>query len=411
MGTRVTHAPSLEGQTRIAEALEQQNKIMAMIAGNTASQPQTFADIKRIVRSGLAKNFFNIGDQVVTAYAVENGATYQAPWDVKHIDDTGVYLGMHYALPDTMMFDAPEAIYYAESGLPAGTYNITIGDNHGTGWIAGNRIKFSLTQAVPVGGQIFIDCEQAINNNPADGRTVTTYGAIGAPEAIETSITSSGSTGTSLGTIYMSETNGGLNAICRCVNGYGRYSESSLRQWLNSDKPANSWWVPQNNWDRPPRATDLGSAGFLSRLPADFVAILDYTNIDIMLSASDEFDSNRDTVRDRIWLPSLQNCYIEPLLNDVEGPAWDYYKTLAQESGITGRFQRGETYEVLKNYRLTSAGNALSSVGVYLRTISRSTPSQTWYIGSSGKTGTNTAAYSIRCCPACKIKSAKEDSV
>lgn len=402
MGTRVTHAPSLEGQLRIVETLEQQNKILAMIVGNTASQPQTFADIQRIIRSGLAKNFFNIGDQVVTAYAVENGATYQAPWDVKHIDDTGVYLGMHYALPDTMMFDAPEAIYYAGSGLPAGTYNITIGDNHGTGWIAGNRIKFSLTQAVPVGGQIFIDCEQTINNNPADGRTVTTYGAIGALEAIETAITSSGSTGTSLGTIYLSETNGGLNAIGRCVNGYGRYSESSLRQWLNSDKPANSWWVPQNNWDRPPRATDLGSAGFLSRLPADFVAIIDAVNVDVALS---------ETVRDRIWLPSLQNCYIEPLSNDVEGPAWDYYKTLAQESGITGRFQRNEPYEILKHYRLTSTGNAPSSVGVYLRTIFRSIPSYTWYIGSPGKAGTNSAAYAIRCCPACKIKSAKEDVV
>ena len=37
MSTRVTHAPSLEGQTRIAVALEHQNQLLAAIANGSAS--------------------------------------------------------------------------------------------------------------------------------------------------------------------------------------------------------------------------------------------------------------------------------------------------------------------------------------------------------------------------------------
>lgn len=408
MVTKVTHAPTYEGQVRTVEALEKQNQILAMIAGKVSSQPQSYADIKRLIRAGVASSFLDVGDQITTDYAAADGKTYSAPWDVKHIDDTGVYFGMHYAIPEDVQFDAPEAIYYAADGLATGTYHISVGAAYGDGWKSGQNIQFTLTKAVPAGGQVFIDFGTNNANDPTSGRAVKTYGSIGAADAIESTTTSSGTGGTGLGTIGTGntpqKTNGNLNAISRAVYGNGRYSESAIRQWLNSDSAANAWWTPKNNWDRPPRATDLNRAGFLSRLPADFVKILDYNDIVVALNAVEGFSTDRETVRDRIFLPSIENMYIAPQLADAESPAWDYYKALAKEAGLPGKFQQWQTYPILRHFNLASASGNLSPVNVWLRSAYRSTASTAWCVYSSGNVNNGSAYYALRGCPACKIK-------
>lgn len=411
MSLKITHAPSLEGQLRTVEALEKQNQILAMIAGKVSEEPQSFADIKRLIRAGVAKSFLTVGDQITTAYSTDDGQTYQAPWDVKHIDDTGVYFGMHYAIPEDMQFDAPESIYYAADGLAAGTYHIAVGAAYGDGWKAGQNIQFTLAQAVPAGGQIFIDFATNKANDPTAGRAVKTYATIGAAEAIESATTSSGTGGTELGTIGVGDTpqktNGNLNAISRAVYGSGRYSESAIRQWLNSDAAANAWWTPKNNWDRPPRATDLRRAGFLTRLPADFVKILDYIDVVVALNTAEGFGTDRETVRDRISLPSIENMYITPRRADAEAPAWDYYKALAQEAGLPGKFQQWQTYPILRAFNLTSANGNLAPVLVWLRSAFSGTASGAWFVNSSGSVDTYYAAAVLRSCPACKIKTSE----
>lgn len=408
MATKVTHAPTYEGQVRTVEALEKQNQILAMIAGKVSSQPQSYADIKRLIRAGVASSFLSVGDQITTDYAAADGKTYSAPWDVKHIDDTGVYFGMHFAIPEDLQFDAPEAIYYAADGLAAGTYNIAVGADYGDGWKSGQSIQFTLAQAVPAGGQIFIDFATNSGGNPTAGRAVKTYATIGAADAIETTATSSGTGGTGLGTIgngnLPHKTNGNLNAISRTVYGNGRYSESAIRQWLNSDAAANAWWTPKNNWDRPPRAADLNRAGFLSRLPADFVKILDYTDVVVALNMMEGFSTDRETVRDRIFLPSIENMYIVPQLADAESPAWDYYKELAKEAGLSGKFQQWNTYPILRAFNLASTNGNLAPVGVWLRSAYRNYASSAWVVSSSGSVGYSNAYGALRGCPACKIK-------
>ena len=408
MVTKVTHAPTYEGQVRTVEALEKQNQILAMIAGKVSSQPQSYADIKRLIRAGVASSFLDVGDQITTDYVAADGKTYSAPWDVKHIDDTGVYFGMHYAIPEDMQFDAPEAIYYAADGLAAGTYHIAVGAAYGDGWKSGQSIQFTLAKAVPAGGQVFIDFGTNNANDPTAGRTVKTYASIGAAEAIETTTTSSGTGGTGLGTIGTGnapqKTNGNLNAISRAVYGSGRYSESAIRQWLNSDAAANAWWTPKNNWDRPPRAADLNRAGFLTRLPADFVKILDYNDVVVALDTVEGFSTDRETVRDRIFLPSIENMYIAPQLADAEAPTWDYYKALAQEAGLPGKFQQWQTYPILRAFNLTSANGNLAPVTVWLRSANRYDANSAWYVNSSGYVGNSSACLALRGCPACKVK-------
>lgn len=391
----------VEGSVR--EAVD----FLQIMAKNQVGNFQNYADIRNVIRAGLAKSFLGVGDQIVTPYAIEGGSTYQAPWDVKHIAEDGVYFGMHYAIPDDMQYDAPEAIYYAPDGLAAGTYNIKIGSVYGDGWKANASIQFTLTKAVPAGGQLYLDCGTNNANDPASSRNLTTYDAIGSATIVETVKTAAGTDGTNLGTIGAGNahrTNGNLNAISRVVYGNGRYAHSAIRQWLNSEAAANAWWKPQNNWDRPPRSTDLNRAGFLTRLPKDFVAILDYNDIVVALNTQEGFETDRETVRDRIFLPSIQNLYINPQLAEVEGPDWDYYKTLAAESGLGGKFQQWKTYEILKHYNLTSAGGSLAPVTVWLRSCNRNVATTAWIVTSSGYVAAYTACDTYGSCPACKIQ-------
>jgi hypothetical protein len=396
------------GKVATEATLREGVEVLKSIAANGLPRLLTFADLKRAIRAGYAKVFFDVGDQIITDYAAQDGKTYAAPWDVKHIDDTGVYFGMHYAVPEDMQFDAPEAVYYAETELAAGTYHIAVGATYGDGWKAGQSIQFTLAQAVPAGGQVVIDFGTNNANDPTAGRAVKTYASIGAAEAIESTTTSNGTGGTGLGTIgtgnTSQKTNGNLNAISRAVYGNGRYSESAIRQWLNSDAAANAWWTPKNNWDRPPRAADLNRAGFLSRLPADFVKILDYNDVAVALNTMEGFLTDRETVRDRIFLPSIENMYIVPQLADAEAPAWDYYKALTQEAGLPGKFQQWNTYPILRHYVLASANGNYASANVWLRSCYRGSANSAWLVSSSGNVNTANAFSTPRCSPACKIK-------
>lgn len=396
------------GKVATEATLREGVEVLKSIAANGLPRLLTFADLKRAIRAGYAKVFFDVGDQIITDYAAQDGKTYAAPWDVKHIDDTGVYFGMHYAIPEDMQFDAPEAIYYAGTELAAGTYHITVGAAYGDGWKADQNIQFTLAQAVPAGGQVVIDFGTNNANDPTAGRAVKTYATIGAAEAIESTTTSNGTGGKELGTIGVGntpqKTNGNLNAISRAVYGNGRYSESAIRQWLNSDAAANAWWTPKNNWDRPPRATDLNRAGFLTRLPADFVKILDYIDVVVALNTVEGFSTDRETVRDRIFLPSVENMYIAPQLADAEAPAWDYYKALAKEAGLPGKFQQWQTYPILRAFNLTSANGSLPPTNVWLRSAYRAYAYNAWLVSSSGNVGNANAYSALRGCPACKIK-------
>ena len=399
-------SPTEDTQKQVLKELEAQSVLLSLISKNAIGDFKQYSDLRNVIRAGLAGSYLNVGDQVVTPYAIEGGSTYQAPWDVKHIAEDGVYLGMHYAIPDDVQFDAPEAIYYAKDGLETGTYHIAIGCGYGKGWVTGSNIQFTLAQAVPAGGQVFIDFGTNADLDPTSGRAVRTYAAIGASDAIESTTTSSGTDGTSLGTIgavNAHKTNGQLNAISRTVYGNGRYSESAIRQWLNSEAAAKSWWKPTNNWDRPPRAADLNRAGFLTRLPKEFVAILDYNDIVVALNTTEGFSTDRETVHDRVFLPSTLNLNIDPQLANAEGPVWDYYKALSDALGLQ-EFAQWQTYEILKHYNLTSAGGNLSPVYVWLRSAHRGYACLAWYVNSSGLVDTANGCNAFRSCPACKIK-------
>jgi hypothetical protein len=313
-------------------------------------------------------------------------------------------LNWHYAFPDTMPFDAPEAIYYAPAGgLAAGQYYITISADFGTGWIAGHHINFTLNSAMAAGDQLVIETNNNSATNPTAGIVWNVY-AKGSTVSKDTGVTSDSDTGTELGSTHATKTglpNGQINAPERAVYGYGRYSQSAIRQYLNSTAAINGWWSAQNGWDRPP-AQLATLRGWLAGCSSDFISAIATTAVVTDLSTDDATEESKttDTTYDKVFLPSLENWYINPQLAG-EGDKWDYYKELAQEAGLPGMFQRAGTYPILSKYRLD---NQVYATYVWLRSCYRSAVTVPWYIGTSGFVNGYFNAYTgYMGCPACKI--------
>ena len=386
------------------QILEQTGKIAAyteIIANGW--KVDSWNAINSLVKNGAAKSVLPVGTQIEDAWK-----TYTAVWDVvNHYANGDMALQWHYADPNEVPYDAPEAFFYADaSGLAAGTYHIAIGSTYGAGWSTGKSIQFTLTRAMVEGDQFVIDLAQDTNTDPTAGRTWRVYHA-GGTEVLETGTTSDGTDGTLLGTIgaeNAQKPSGLLNAISRAVYGYNRWSQSAKRQYYNSAAAKGGWWTPQNGWDRPPaQATTVD--GFLRGCSEEFLAILEPVEVVTALNTVEGHATDRETTLDKIFLPSLQEMYIDPELSGAEGEDWDYYKTLAAEAGLTGKFHQDGTYAVLKKYNLASPASA---VNVWLRSALRDTASTPWLIYSFGRVGYGnagpTAYYAYRGCPACKIK-------
>ena len=395
VGTEATLLDILEEVQNIATDTD------ILANGTTASD---WLGVKKLVDHGVAAKRLPVGTQIIDTWAKAAGTEYSAPWDVvHHLQNGDMYLNWHYAFPDGVPFDEPEAIYYAPAGgLAAGTYHILIGTAYGTGWDTAKAIQFTLNNAMDENDQLVISMGTDNKNDPTNGRTWNVY-AKGSTTSKDTGTTSNGTGGTSLGTIgavNAHRTNGNLNAISRVVYGSGRWKESAIRQWLNSEAAAGSWWSAQNGWDRPPAvATTL--RGFLAGCSADFLSILEPVDVVTALNTQEGFASDTETTQDRIFLPCLENWYINPEKSG-EGDEWDYYKALAQEAGLSGKFQRSSTYEILKKYNVSST---TSAVTVWLRSCNRGLASSAWLVTGSGYVnGYGTAYVAFRGCPACKIK-------
>ena len=387
---------------RIAGITEEIRTFTEVIAqGETINSLMGF---KKLVRDGMAEGLLPVGTQLFEKWSkAAGGAEYNAPWDIAHYDEDGnAYLNWHFCIPDGVQFDAPEAIYYAgENGLPAGDYYITIGSDYGTGWSRSNAIAFTLTADMAPGDQLYIECGTNNANDPTAGRTWNVY-AQGSTTSKQSGTTSNGTTGTSLGTIGATNAQkpeGNLNAISRVVYGSGRWSQSAIRQWLNSTLEASKWWTPQNPWDRPP-AQHTQLRGFLAGYAEEFVAAIDPVEVVTALNTVEGYASATETTVDKIFLPSLQEMYINPQLAGVEGVDWDYNKELALEAGLPGKFQTGQTYPILKKYRIDDQSSAAT---VWLRSCYRGYATSAWVITTSGTVGSSNAYFAFRGCPACKI--------
>lgn len=399
---------------RVASALE----LIAIAQAGTINV-MTPEAIKQIVRSGLAAKAFSIGQQLDTTFNPDGGTTqYDMPFDMVSFADAvnadgetvpALWLESHWAV-NAVQFDASEAIWACvNAALPAGTYHFTIGTTWGSHCVAGTSYQFTLGHDVPIGGQIVI----------GNGTNFYTWGA---PDVAATnwkvftfesaySITPIdgpvdlivGSNGTDLGslnsTTRYSDAGDQLNNLQRCAYGYNRWSQSAIRQWLNSALGIGNWWKPQNVYDRPPQQLAT-LRGFLAGLPNDFLSSVQRVKITTALNTvtDNNIGASEDTY-DLFFLPSLEQEYIVPQATGVEGSYWPYWKerldlSSPQATGADGVNAAHIRYAV---------ENHNSAQSVRLRSAYRDVSCVGWVVSTTGYAGSSGVAIAYSPCPACVI--------
>lgn len=307
-----------------AEKMDTQNKFLAAIlsAQGGSVVPTSFKDVQTLVRSGLASKVFHIGDQLVC-----NKGDVKLVWDIIGIDHDvpadkqfthSMTLQLHDCLAG-MQYDGAEALFYCETELAAGTYHFTLLSGYDTTYGGGKTYQFTLTQPVPAGGQIMFPWDY---NTQAASTKVSTYASRMATAAIESVSVVEGTEGTSLGTADGNTAN--MNHTHRIRYGSNNWVESAMRQWINSDKDADSVWTPQTKFDRPP-SWAASTAGFLNGIDADFLEVIGETEkVTCRNTVTDGGGS--DITTDKFFLLSRREVYAGNAVSGViEGEPYPYY--------------------------------------------------------------------------------------
>ena len=329
---------------------------IALLENLEASRGLTAAQIQQIVAAGKTKDYFEIGDIIFIKWTDRSPNTpveYNVPFVVTHFGDVydendvlhedAMYLQWLYACPSGVQFDAAEAIVETESTFQSGYYYYT------------KNADNSFTE-----------------------QTVTPGEAIPS------------------GTTYYKHVRTGMKDRLRY--GSNDWSQSAMRQWLNSSGGKGEWWVAQHESDVAPDQLST-MAGFLTGFDEDWLAV--FKPIKVQTSANTVCDGGVTKVTyDTFFLPSLEQVYGSPQIADVEGEYWEYWKEV---TGLESPSNGSSTNT--NDARKIPALNAPTGSAVYvrLRSAHRGTTGSTWSVNSTGYLYSYYAYYAIRALPACVI--------
>lgn len=316
--------------TTFAEQLDTTNQLLASIAmAGGGMTLESFADIQAAVRSGVANQFFKVGDQI----SVSRGDDTLV-WDIIGFDHDipvnptlthSMTLQLHDLWPSAMAYDASEATWYIDNatwpnGLAAGTYQFTLPSGYDTTYGGGGTYNFTLTKKVPAGGQIRVGWSYTTQ---VTSNKVYTYSTVGETNAQETVSIVSGATGAAMPALSTTAVTENTNCVHRMRYGSNNWAQSGIRQWLNSDGSANTWWTPQTVFDRP---TNAGSDGFLKGIDPEFLAVIGEVRKDTQRSISDDY--GMENKKEKIFLLSRPEMYmgVERSQDGSEGEVYSFYK-------------------------------------------------------------------------------------
>ena len=382
------------------------------------------SQLHSLISSGRASDYLKVGDQIPSTWT-DGETKHTIPWDVmSHLDGRdadhplvtladgskvpGMVLQAHRAVPLQIAFDAKQAFYSQDAALPAGTYHFSA--NVSTSWgtsgewaTTGTRsFQFTTTKEVPARGQLVFSGDPYGSKLTTMG--VQTYAQFGSA-AIESVAITSGTGGTNLGTLSYTAV-GNFNAIPRATYGSNDWSESALRQWLNSAAPAGSWQSQTTRWQRPHHLAAT-KAGFLAGFDSDFMAGVGQVLVKTESHPNSLQKGAVIDTYDRFFPPSLRQHYLSNYLSGTakgyssEGETWDYWLALAKASGRTSPWDGWSTYPELITY---DADNTSQARYVWLRSARRwvSSSNNVGYVSSSGNVYSADAKNSGVCAaPAC----------
>ncbi len=225
-----------------------------------------------------------------------------------------------------LQFDAREALFAFPDGLATGSYTFTIKAHNWVPSDVNKSLTFTLTQAIPKGGQLVVS--QAYNASFTTGN-ISSYASSSTTEPIETVKMNEGDIGTSLGDVTNAIVDN-TNSCQRALLGSNRWSTSALKQLLNSDKAAGTFWKAQTVFDRPP-SWAANTAGFLYGMDPDFVSVIGRVNKRTALNTVSDGGGYEDSV-EKVFLLSRSEVYAGKENNIDEGGPYDYFKDFSDFS-------------------------------------------------------------------------------
>lgn len=316
-----------------------ENTLLAAIVQNETSGsdafvlPTSWDDIDNMVDLGIAKKQIKIGDQFTCNRGNDEivwdviGHNCETLTDVQFANRDNMTICMHNLYPENMQFGVRQAFYVTDEGLSAGTYNILISSQTWYRADQGKYAQFTLTQALPAGGQMVFTHSQIVT---MFGATFSTYSGPTSTAVIETPTITEGSNGINLGTLTLSEQTN-INSSDRAFYGSNNYKNSAIRQWLNSDKQAGSVWQPMTKFDRPPSWVSTTN-GFMYGLDEDFVKSIKKTHIKVARNTAFE-EGGYDEMDDYFFLLSKPQVYGGATATDVdEGNIYPYFENYSDLS-------------------------------------------------------------------------------
>lgn len=406
----------------LVSGIKTQNALMAQLVRNgVLDSTMDWNTVKNIVASGLAQHVFSIGDQFIVNWS--DGTTeYPVPLDIVAFgtkrDRAGntlpkMTLQWHYTLPFETTYNARSAFYVAgDGGLPAGTYNVTMGYSQGT-VVNGKTYQFTITKAIPAGGQL-LGFLNAWDTNPEKWKVYNCESATATSIAETVSVTK-GSEGTNLGTFLSNKPNGDLNCLQRCAYGSNRPDDSGVFQYLNSDAAKfGEVWKPRDKFDHIPCAPFADGPlndrqGFLKGFSDDFLSVIGGLRVDTctnyVCDGGTSGEPNIVTCYPKFYLPSLEEMNIvcsESSVNGKEGEVWPYNRLA---SGSNTRLPLRNTFPQMRSYAINAK---TTPRGVFLRSPYRDYACYVFFVNSSGFLNSTSACYGFRVRPACDIVGIKE---
>ena len=344
MSEIIINTPRREDVNGITSAILKQNSLLEQyfrVTQSAFSTVATWKEFKEICESGAAKKFFSIGDQ----YQCNKGGT-TITWDLVHIgdnDDGSNYavLYAHDLIGPNMQHCRRQALFYATSEVPAGTYHFTpvttniTGTEWGAGGEWGKTMQITTTKAIPKGGQITFKDDLGWNESSyhfykpwSTGAALITVSGPTSDTPIEELTPTKGSSGTDLTTL------GEVNWSQRAAAGYDRWRDSDVRMYLNSKAEAGKWWSATSGFSRINGSASI--AGFMNDIDSDFLDVL--SKVKLKTDTNKITDSGiQDITYDTFFLPCRANLNYGN--NDENNPEstvdFDYYTKFRQD-GKTG---------------------------------------------------------------------------
>ena len=290
-----------------------------------------------------------------------------------------------------IQFQSAEAIIYASAAMPAGTYHFNLYKPSNIYYLnaalQNKDVQFTTTVDIPAGGQIVLTTGSFKDSTSVSALKLTSYGSKGSTTALESNIAcSEGTSGTDLGNANTAANNTKVNSTDRCIYGSNNWEYSGIRQWLNSDKAGDSWYVAKGPFSRP--YSNANEKGWLYGIEKDFLDVLQEV---LTPTVQNWFDGgNTKNTYDKFFIPSNSQIWFNN--SETEGKPWDYYTEFSDNpSATTGAdSNRIKTLNGSATYWWTRTPYGSDSYYEYL-------------VHPAGQTNYSTANVSFGVAPACCI--------